>query len=108
MVELFPEDFSAPTGRTGAVSRWLGAAHHANWAVILAIGVMVAQGAPQGMPPAPDDNGYPPGLFENSPVIDHEAAKAKPHDGKGTKKHRSSEGSCHHYRDWFYPYPQPC
>jgi hypothetical protein len=105
MVELS----SAATGRSGAVSGWLRAAHHTNWAVILAIGVMVAQGAPQGMPPAPDDNGYPPGLFENSPVIDPDAPKAKPHDRNGNKKHRlSSEGSCHHYRDWHYPYPQPC
>ena len=106
-MELSPENHSAPAGRSGAVSRWPRAAHHAS-SVILAIGVMVAQGAPQGMPPAPDDNGYPPGLFENSPVIDHEAPKAKPRDGKGSKKHRSAEGSCHHYRDWFYPYPQPC
>ena len=103
-MELSPENYSAPTGRSGAVSRWLRAARHVNWAAILAIGFMVAQ----GMPPAPDDNGYPPGLFENSPVIDHEPAKAKPRDGKGSKKHRSSQGSCHHYRDWFYPYPQPC
>jgi hypothetical protein len=103
-VELSPENYSAPTRRSGAVSRGLRAAHHANWAAILAMGVMVAQ----GMPPAPDDNGYPPGLFENSPVIDHDAAKAKPHDEGVNKKHRSSERSCHHYRDWFYPYPQPC
>jgi hypothetical protein len=74
-------------------------------AVVLAL--VLAQSAPQGMPPAPDDNGYPPGLFEHSPVID-EPVKANPQGQKGPKKHHSSEGFCHHYSEWRYNYPQPC
>jgi hypothetical protein len=56
--------------------------------------------------PAPADNGYPPGLFEHSPVID-EHARPMPHGETGHVKHHS-EGSCHHYSDWRYDYPQPC
>jgi hypothetical protein len=69
--------------------------------------VVLALVLAQGMPPAPDDNGYPPGLFEHSPVID-EPVKPMPHGQKGPSKHHSSEGSCYHYSVWRYNYPQPC
>ena len=55
---------------------------------------------------------YPPGLFERSPLV-------KPQGGPGTgvgyrsraTQNPASEapnGSCKHYREWFYPWPQPC
>jgi len=69
--------------------------------------VVLALVLAQGIPPAPNDNGYPPGLFEHSPVID-EPIKPMPHGLKGPNKHHSSERSCHHYSVWRYNYPQPC
>jgi hypothetical protein len=55
---------------------------------------------------------YPPGLFERSPLV-------KPQGGPGTgvgyrsraTQNPASEapnGSCKHYREWFYPWSQPC
>lgn len=50
------------------------------------------------------DEEYPPGLFENSPVINqHNYHKSK----KEHRKHEKDNG-CHHYENWNYPYPQPC
>jgi hypothetical protein len=61
-------------------------------------------------PPAVADSEYPRGLFENSPVVTSPygarrqqlAPRARTHDGA------HEDGSCHHYRDWSYPWPQPC
>jgi hypothetical protein len=47
-------------------------------------------------------------LFD-SPVVDHKvAAKAKPPVGEKVNGRKREGGACHHYRDWFYDYPQPC
>jgi hypothetical protein len=58
----------------------------------------------------PDD--YPAGLFEHSPLNDTPAALPRGgHRPPGQTKDPVSErasGSCHHYRVWSYPWPQPC
>jgi hypothetical protein len=62
--------------------------------------------------PAWADSDYPAGLFERSPVTDAPAA-ASPHgspalgQAKNLSRDRTRVG-CHHYREWRYPYPQPC
>jgi hypothetical protein len=62
--------------------------------------------------PAWADSDYPAGLFEHSPVND--APAAAPRQGsravgqpKSPSRNRDN-GACHHYREWRYPYPQPC
>jgi hypothetical protein len=99
---------SPPRGRGGAVSRRLRAAHYANLAVMLSFGSGLAQNGP---PPGYYDEqnqSFPKGLFD-SPVVDHEvAAKAKPPVGEKVNGRKREGGACHHYRDWFYDYPQPC
>ena len=69
---------------------------------------------------------YPPGLFERSPLVEPQGSPVKP-QGTPVKpqgsprtgvSYRSQptqnpageapEGSCKHYREWFYPWPQPC
>jgi hypothetical protein len=62
--------------------------------------------------PAWADSDYPAGLFERSPVTDAPAAASperSPAVGRARSPSRSrASGGCHHYRDWRYPYPQPC
>jgi hypothetical protein len=58
----------------------------------------------------PDD--YPTGLFERSPLNDTPAAASRrghnsPGQAKNPRRERAG-GGCHHYRDWRYPWPQPC
>ena len=55
---------------------------------------------------------YPPGLFERSPLVEPQGS---PRTGVGYRGHATQdsasaapEGSCKHYREWFYPWPQPC
>ena len=62
--------------------------------------------------PAWADSDYPAGLFERSPVTDTPAAASSqgndsPGHSKNPPRARASEG-CHHYREWRYPWPQPC
>jgi hypothetical protein len=63
--------------------------------------------------PAWADSDYPAGLFERSPVTDMPAAAASsqghdfPRQARNPARGRASDG-CHHYREWFYPWPQPC
>ena len=60
--------------------------------------------------PAWADADYPAGLFEHSPVTDGPAAAPHPGSrsvGKAPSKD-GARGGCHHYREWRYPYPQPC
>ena len=57
----------------------------------------------------PDD--YPAGLFERSPLNDTPAAVSRRHSPLGQTKNATRErasGGCHHYREWRYPWPQPC
>ncbi|MBV9906400.1 MAG: hypothetical protein JOY52_02430 [Hyphomicrobiales bacterium] len=62
--------------------------------------------------PAWADSDYPAGLFERSPVTDAPAADSRqpsPAIGQTTKPSGDrGRGGCHHYREWRYPYPQPC
>jgi hypothetical protein len=62
--------------------------------------------------PAWADSDYPVGLFEHSPVSDEPAAVShQGHNSLGQAKNPVREragGGCHHYRDWRYPWPQPC
>ncbi len=62
--------------------------------------------------PAWADADYPAGLFERSPVTDAPAAAPPPGSrsvGQTTNPSKDrARGGCHHYRDWRYPYPQPC
>jgi hypothetical protein len=64
---------------------------------------------------------YPPGLFERSPLIEPQGERSslvKPQGSPRTGVYRSHatqnpaseapEGSYKHYREWFYPWPQPC
>ena len=62
---------------------------------------------------------YPPGLFERSPLIEPQGTPAKPQESptrgvpyrsQATQNPASEapRGSCKHYREWFYPWPQPC
>ena len=62
---------------------------------------------------------YPPGLFERSPLVESQGSPVKPQGSPRTGVWRRSqatqnpaseapEGSCKHYREWFYPWPQPC
>ena len=62
--------------------------------------------------PASADPDYPAGLFERSPLNDAPGAPL-PRRGAnhGHAKNPAGEpasGGCHHYRDWRYPWPQPC
>jgi hypothetical protein len=63
--------------------------------------------------PAWADSDYPAGLFERSPLNDTPAAasppghKIPPSQAKDPPGERAS-GACHHYREWRYPWPQPC
>lgn len=59
-----------------------------------------------------DPDGYPAGLFERSPLNDTPAAVShqrhnSPRQAKNPPRERAS-GGCHHYREWRYPWPQPC
>jgi hypothetical protein len=62
--------------------------------------------------PAWADPDYPTGLFERSPLNDTPPAASRPgHNSPGQAKNPPRErasGGCHHYRDWRYPWPQPC
>ena len=63
---------------------------------------------------------YPPGLFERSPLVEPQGsprtgvyrshATQNPASEAHTTQPASEapEGSCKHYREWFYPWPQPC
>ena len=56
---------------------------------------------------------YPPGLFERSPLVEPQGSPVKPQEGgrsRATQNPASEapKGSCKHYREWFYPWPQPC
>jgi hypothetical protein len=62
--------------------------------------------------PAWADSDYPAGLFERSPVNDTPAAVSPQRhnslvQAKNPTRERAS-GGCHHYREWRYPWPQPC
>ena len=63
--------------------------------------------------PAWADPDYPAGLFERSPLhgrpvaASHPGRKVPPSEAKGPDSERAS-GACHHYREWRYPWPQPC
>ena len=60
--------------------------------------------------PAWADPDYPGGLFERSPLNGPPAAVSRrrpPSQAKDPPSERAS-GACHHYRDWRYPWPQPC
>ena len=62
--------------------------------------------------PALADSDYPAGLFERSPLNDTPAAASSrghnsPRQAKNPPRERAS-GGCHHYREWRYPWPQPC
>jgi hypothetical protein len=62
--------------------------------------------------PAWADSDYPAGLFENSPVSGAPSG-ASPHRSRALDQAKSpakdrANGGCHHYREWRYPYPQPC
>jgi hypothetical protein len=62
--------------------------------------------------PAWADSDYPAGLFERSPLNDTPAAASRrghnsPGQAKNPPRERAS-GGCHHYREWRYPWPQPC
>jgi hypothetical protein len=62
--------------------------------------------------PAWADSDYPAGLFERSPLNDTPAAASRrgrnsPGQAKNPPTERAS-GGCHHYREWRYPWPQPC
>ena len=55
---------------------------------------------------------YPPGLFERSPLVEPQGS---PRTGVWYRSHatpnlasEAPKGSCKHYREWFYPSPQPC
>jgi hypothetical protein len=55
---------------------------------------------------------YPPGLFERSPLVEPQGS---PRTGVWYRSHATQNlaseapiGSCKHYREWFYPWPQPC
>ena len=62
--------------------------------------------------PAWADPDYPSGLFERSPLNDTSPAASRPgHNSPGQAKNPPTErasGGCHHYREWRYPWPQPC
>ena len=68
---------------------------------------------------------YPPGLFERSPLVEPQGSPVKPQGSpvpQGSPRtgvwrrsqltqnpaSEAPEGSCKHYREWFYPWPQPC
>jgi hypothetical protein len=55
---------------------------------------------------AQGDTGYPPGLFEHSPVFPDSAPQRPPRHSSPLPKHERD--GCHHYSDWRYPYPQSC
>ena len=60
--------------------------------------------------PAWADSDYPAGLFERSPLNDTPAATPR-HNSPGQSRNPPREragGGCHHYREWRYPWPQPC
>ena len=62
--------------------------------------------------PAWADSDYPAGLFERSPLNDTPAAASHrrydpPGQAKNPPRERTSS-DCHHYREWRYPWPQPC
>jgi hypothetical protein len=62
--------------------------------------------------PAWADSDYTAGLFESSPLNDTPAAaSSRGHNLPKQAKSRPREcasGGCHHYREWRYPWPQPC
>jgi hypothetical protein len=62
--------------------------------------------------PAWADSDYPAGLFERSPLNDTPAgAPRREHSPPGQAKNpprARASGGCHHYREWRYPWPQPC
>lgn len=62
--------------------------------------------------PAWAESDYPDGLFEHSPVTDAPAAVPRegslPSGQAETPSGDRTSGGCHHYREWRYPYPQPC
>jgi len=62
--------------------------------------------------PASADSDYPAGLLERSPLNDAPAAASRRgHHSPGQAKNPPREraiGGCHHYREWRYPWPQPC
>ena len=57
-------------------------------------------------------NDYPAGLFERSPLNDTPAAVSSRRHvvplGKPKTRPARASGTCHHYRVWSYPWPQPC
>jgi hypothetical protein len=62
--------------------------------------------------PAWADSDYPAGLFERSPLNGPPAAVSRrgaksPSEANDSPSGRAS-GACHHYREWRYPWPQPC
>jgi len=64
--------------------------------------------------PAWADPDYPAGLFERSPLNDTPPAASRqgliissPGQRKNPPRERA-RGGCHHYREWRYPWPQPC
>jgi len=61
--------------------------------------------------PAWADSDYPAGLFERSPLNDTPLAASRRGHSPGQAKHPPrvrASGGCHHYREWRYPWPQPC
>ena len=69
-------------------------------------------------PALADPDGYPAGLFDRSPLNDTPAAVShRSHNpvprrasanGTGFLPSERTDGACHHYRVWSYPWPQPC
>jgi hypothetical protein len=84
--------------------------------LFLAVALAVVFGVAAHAQGAAEDNGYPPGLFENSPVVEpYKPSKtgrpAPTGRHKGAPRQAAGDApasTCHHYRDWRYPYPQPC
>ena len=62
--------------------------------------------------PAWADPDYPSGLFESSPLNDTPPAASRQglsSTGQAKNPHRErARGGFHHYREWRYPWPQPC
>jgi hypothetical protein len=69
--------------------------------------------------PVRADPDYPAGLFERSPLNGPPAAVSRrAHNNNSPSQSNDSplsapaieraSGACHHYREWRYPWPQPC
>jgi len=68
--------------------------------------------APILVSPAWADSDSLAGLFEHSPLNDTSAATSSrgivSRGKRNTQPRERARGGCHHYREWRYPWPQPC